>query len=277
MSIEKFNFQFNNPVFSFTSWSLPVTQGWNSPFGLFTLSNNFLCNSFNFSFFKPSTNFWFQNNYSFKNDYVGDTFTKSYDFDYKFEPVLNNNTLSNWSDFNFDYKVKSTLSSDKYTTRYISSTPAKPKTYSLKVSSSEVDNSYLKYKTKSAAESAAKNDPRLEKLTGGKGWSVADTFRTDIPYARKGTSEILELVSEKIGRDLVITSALATGVKGSPHQVGGYASHHNAENPKIDIDANGDADKLAAELRATGLFSHVLAEGTHVDVQISPEAYAEYA
>lgn len=155
---------------------------------------------------------------------------------------------------------------------------SKSKTAVSKQTSRDIDNRYSKYTSTSEAEKAAAKDERLERLTSGVGWRIEEkSFQTDIPYARKGTSEILEETAKIVGHDLVITSALATGCAGNPHKRGGYISHHNAENPKIDIRANGNADELAKELRATGLFSHVYAEGTHVDVQISPEAYAKYA
>ncbi len=140
-----------------------------------------------------------------------------------------------------------------------------------------IDKSY-QHLSQSEAERKAKNDPNLERLTGGANWSVADTFETDIPYAKKGTGKILQKVSEMIGEEIVVTSALGTGGKGklkSPHGYkNSYCSHHNAENPKLDIRAKGKhVHELACKLRKTGYFSRVFEESDHLDVQINPAKY----
>ncbi len=143
-------------------------------------------------------------------------------------------------------------------------------------SGKKIDNSYSSL-TKAQAERKASSDTNLERLSGGKNWSVADTFWTDSPYAKKGTGQILDRVSNMLGEKLVITSALGTGQKGNPHVRQGYKSHHNAENPKLDIRTNGNARQFAERLRATGYFSHVLPEGDHVDVQIDPSKFRQFS
>lgn len=159
-----------------------------------------------------------------------------------------------------------------------SSSSSNPKTliYSKEVTG-DVDNSYRNCTTIASAEEKAKTDTKLESLkNGGKGWRIAEeSFRTDIPYAKKGTGNILTKVSEEIGLELVVTSALGTGAPNNPHKKDGYKSHHNAMNPKLDISvpAGMTAETLANKLKGTGYFSHILAEGDHVDVQIDPDKY----
>ena len=141
----------------------------------------------------------------------------------------------------------------------------------------KVDNSYVSL-SKSQATKKAQSDTNLERLSGGRNWSVSDSsFRTDIPYAKKGTGKILDKVSDMIDEKLVITSALGTGQTGNPHVKSGYASHHNAENPKLDIRTNGHGRELAAKLRATGYFSRVSLESDHLDVQIDPSKYEQFS
>ena len=156
-----------------------------------------------------------------------------------------------------------------------SATPVSKKQTSRKMSNGKIDSSYQSLTQAQAREKALK-DPNLEELKGGKNWSVSDrSFVTDIPFAKKGTSAILQKVSEMIGEDLVITSALGTGQKGNPHKLDGYDSHHNAENPKLDIRAHGNGNALAAKLRNTGYFSRVSIESDHLDVQIDPSKFNE--
>lgn len=143
------------------------------------------------------------------------------------------------------------------------------------VQQGNVSHRYLQW-SKNEAEQHAKRDKNLEHLNGGRNWSVANTFFTDIPYAKKGTSIILDKVASILGEKLVITSAVGTGEPNTPHiKYNGYKSHHNAENPKLDIRTNGNANAFAARLKSTGYFSHVLAEGDHIDVQIDPAKYRE--
>ena len=144
----------------------------------------------------------------------------------------------------------------------------------------KVDTSYSKLSREKALEKA-KNDSRLEKLNGGKGWSVAkDSFITDIPYARKYTGEILSFVSSIIGENLVVTSALGTAGTAknkTPHKISrSYCTHHNAENPKLDIRTNGNSKKLQRKLLLTGMFSRVSVEPDHLDIQIKNEVYLAF-
>ena len=143
-----------------------------------------------------------------------------------------------------------------------------------------VDTSYAKLSRDKALKKAAK-DPRLERLKGGNGWSVSlDSFITDIPYAKKHTGAILSFVSSIIGENLVVTSALGThGTRNNrtPHKVTqNYCTHHNAENPKLDIRSNGHPKKLQKMLLNTGLFARVSIEPDHLDIQIKPEVYAAF-
>ncbi len=144
-----------------------------------------------------------------------------------------------------------------------------------KTASGGINSSYARL-SKSMAYQKALKDPSLENLSsGGRRWSISEaSFRTDIPFARKGTKDILDKVTSIIGEDLVITSALGTGEAGNPHVKSGYASHHNAENPKLDISTRGkNAGRLAAKLRETGYFSRVSIESDHLDVQIDPAKF----
>lgn len=143
--------------------------------------------------------------------------------------------------------------------------------------SKKVDTSYSKMDREKALK-RAQNDKRLEELKGGDGWSVAkESFVTDIPFAKKFTGKILSIVSRVIGEHITVTSALGTGgCKGrrTPHKVSGnYCTHHNAENPKLDIRTNGHPAKLRKKLIATGIFSRVSVEPDHLDVQIKEEVY----
>lgn len=166
----------------------------------------------------------------------------------------------------------STHANKKHTTNYNS-----PKINKTK-RTQKIDNSYVSL-TKTQAAQKASEDKNLERLNGGKNWSIAqNSFITDIPYAKKGTGAILDKVSEMLGgENLVITSALATGEAGNPHKKSGYDSHHNAENPKLDIRLNGNAYDMAARLRSTGYFSRVDVEKDHLDVQIDPAKYERFS
>ncbi len=154
-----------------------------------------------------------------------------------------------------------------------------------------VDHSYVSL-TKSQALAKAKNDSNLEDLSSknNSGWQLKNTFETDIPFAKKGTAKILQKAYDMTGIKLYVSSALGTAGSGngSPHKTGnGYASHHNAENPKLDISYTTTSgasaikgmspEQFKEKLRATGLFSWILVEGDHLDVQIDPAAYKEYA
>ncbi len=140
----------------------------------------------------------------------------------------------------------------------------------------KINNKYISL-SKDEAEKQAEKDSNLERLTGGKSWSVsAKSFKTDIPFAKKGTSAILEKVSNIIGEEIVITSALGTGHPNNPHKKKGYDSHHNADNPKLDIRICGNPKDFAAKLDATGYFSHILIEKDHLDVQIDPSKFTNF-
>ena len=156
--------------------------------------------------------------------------------------------------------------------------------HSTRASSGTGNNKYLKYKNTKDAANAAKNDPNLENISGGGShWAISEnSFKTDIPFAKKGTGQILDIIWSKLNikGKLTITSALATGAPGSPHVVSSNKSHHNADNPKLDIlypkeYANNHAG-FKKLLDSTGLFSHTLAEGDHIDVQISAETYQKF-
>lgn len=152
-------------------------------------------------------------------------------------------------------------------------------TKSPKKKTSQTNNAnfkYDQYKTKSSATAAAEKDPNLEKLKDTDYITINNaSFKTDIPFAKKGTMTILEKVSKKLGYKLTITSALATGIPGNPH-AHGNRSHHNANNPKLDfaIPSGMSDNEFADKLRKTGYFSHVLAEGNHVDVEIDISKFA---
>ncbi len=217
-------------------------------------------------------------------------------------PVLNSfsisNFISNWSlPAFFDFSnIKFILPEGKSKTNFTFSasnlngfsTP----TYNFTMSSSpsgvrqqytyqsntsgNIDNSYL-HLSRSAAFQRALSDSNLERLSGGTNWEIAESsFITDIPFAKKGTSAVLDKVGSMIGEKLVITSALGTGEAGNPHQTGGYASHHNAENPKLDIRISGNGQELAQKLRSTGYFSRVSVESDHLDVQIDPDKFKSF-
>lgn len=143
--------------------------------------------------------------------------------------------------------------------------------------------------TREEALNAAKNDPSLERLVttvsknGHKVIISEASFVNDIPYAKKGTMDVLLAAADKIGRDLTITSAL--GCKTSPHS-GTFTgnSHYNPTNPKIDFGGGlspDEASRLEAELESTGLFNFVTREidgkTAHLDAQIALSSYEAYA
>lgn len=127
----------------------------------------------------------------------------------------------------------------------------------------------------------AEKDPNLERLTKGSGWSICSgSFINDIPYARVGTSALLDKVCKEAGVTLTVTSAL--GTKKSPHDKGDSSvSHYNENNPKLDFGgglSESEANEIKKKLDKTGLFSRVAVEndgGTcHLDVQFKDSAYA---
>lgn len=198
------------------------------------------------------------------------------------EPLLKLDTFSystppklNITSYQYNSPPKITDFSSNLTYSAETKTPATTFKYSTNVSGN-IDNRYLQCKTLSEAEKLAQNDTNLERLSNVQGVAVVDSaFRTDIPYAKKGTTEILQDVAESLNTELQITSALATGHPNNPHGKDGYKSHHNAENPKIDllVPSGYTSATFAEALHKTGKFSHILPEGDHIDVQINPEAY----
>lgn len=221
---------------------------------------------------------------SFDNVYLNfnmpsfDTTFSSWNFGlpsfFSYNPLLQ----FDWFDFsnvfptNFTFNTNNTIWNTPATFDFIQ-TPKKSFTNFSKNVSGSVNNSYLNL-TKSAAFAKAKTDSNLEQLKGGRNWSISEaSFRTDIPFAKKGTAAILDKVAAMTGENLVITSALGTGEANNPHQKSGYASHHNAENPKLDIRINGNAQAFAQKLKNTGYFSRVSVESDHLDVQIDPDKF----
>ena len=154
--------------------------------------------------------------------------------------------------------------------------------------------------TKTNAEAAAKKDENLECLkdlqiypsmpplqrTYGVTISSA-SFINDIPYAKKGTMEILKKAAQEIKEDLVITSALGTST--SPHSLnkdgGVEGTHYDPNNPKIDLGggltSQLQSNTLAEKLMATGYFDFVEPECDgvtwHLDLRIKDSAYEELA
>ncbi len=234
--------------FDTANWQNMSNTSWTMPSWL-----NFEMPVFMTNFTLPS--FWgFNNNFNFDN-------------------------FSLWgNNFNFNFKFDQPDSSVWNFSKMKFTVPSAPKvktTYSRSVSGA-VNNGYSTL-SQSAAYQKALSDTNLERLSGGKNWEVAESsFITDIPFAKKGTGAILDKVGSIIGEKLVITSALGTGEANNPHAKGGYASHHNAENPKLDIRINGNGQELAQKLRNTGYFSRVSIESDHLDVQIDPEKFKSF-
>lgn len=190
-------------------------------------------------------------------------------------PILNNTNIFTTAANNNTENSTSEIKTKKPKKEIKQETKAVNKTIQTN-NNTEIDNSYM-YLSLEQAKQKAKNDSNLELLKGGKNWSVAcESFITDIPYAKKGTGVILDKVAGMIGEKLTITSALATGEKNNPHQKNGYESHHNAENPKLDIRTNGNGYLLAQKLESTGYFSLINVEGNHLDVQINPSKFNNF-
>ena len=158
-----------------------------------------------------------------------------------------------------------------------------------------IDFKFANMTREKALEEAAKS-PYLEELQSIPGKVVVSRgwFKTDIPYVTKGANKILEKIADeladKLGGGLVITSALATGgkyanSKNSPHSSRNkvYASHFNANNPKIDIslppryrscdknEAKKKAKEFANLLADTGYVNIEACHESHICIQIKPE------
>ncbi|MBO5738328.1 hypothetical protein J6R97_03215 [bacterium] len=134
--------------------------------------------------------------------------------------------------------------------------------------------------TKQEAEKKAREDKNLEKLRGGKNWSVSSgSFINDIPYAARGINRFLDSLAKELGVHLTITSAL--GTKSSPHVKNG--GHYDEINPKLDIGnlTPSKAKELRTKLLNTGYFSRVEVEQhgktAHLDVKIKDDALAKFA
>lgn len=204
-------------------------------------------------------------------------------------PLFTNWTMPSFFNFgNFDFSdIKFTFPDTNNKTdttnlwnfsdmKFVMPTSSKKTNVTKHETKGSINNEYSNL-SKSEAYKKALNDTNLEKLTGGRNWSIAESsFITDIPFAKKGTGAILEKVASLIGENLVITSALGTGENGNPHVKGGYASHHNAENPKLDIRINGNGKELAQKLKNTGYFTRVSTESDHLDVQIDPDKFKDF-
>lgn len=231
-----------------------------TPFTVF----NQPCNIFNFSSFNCMSMFL--------------NWNSSSNFNFNFNLNNSANQIFNTAPWSTSTTINFSPSSyfNNTSSSYDFSTPKNYTNNYNKNVSGNINHSYATL-SKSAAYSKALNDSSLENLSsGGKKWQISSaSFKTDIPFAKKGTGKILDIVAETIGVNLVVTSALGTGQAGNPHQRNGYASHHNAENPKLDlkIPPGMSAATFAQKLRNTGYFSHVLNEGNHIDVQIDPAKY----
>lgn len=135
--------------------------------------------------------------------------------------------------------------------------------------------------TKQEAEKKAREDKNLEKLRGGKNWSVSSgSFINDIPYAARGINQFLNKLTEELNIDLTVTSAL--GTKTSPHVKNG--GHYDPYNPKLDFGnlSCNEAEKLKTKLQKTGYFSRVAVEKhanntAHLDVKIKDDVLAKFA
>lgn len=210
------------------------------------------------------------------------TQTPNLQFDWKL-PLFNFNSVSDFNTnfFNFIPQIQWQMPVFNFNNDYNFAFDTnfknfKPQNYNYsRRVSGNINGSYANL-SRSAAYKKAQSDPNLENISsGGNRWQISkSSFRTDIPFARKGTKLILDKVTSIIGENLVITSALGTGEAGNPHVRSGYASHHNADNPKLDISTHGkNAHQLAAKLRNTGYFSRVSIESDHLDVQIDPKKF----
>lgn len=198
-------------------------------------------------------------------------------------PSFNLNNSSIFSNYQTDYSNMwqqtsvATPSFDTIDWSYSSNSLSKRKS-----SSKDYSNSTYASLSRSAAISKAEADSNLEKLTGGTGWSISNaSFKNDIPYAAKGVGNFLNKLTQEIGENLTITSAL--GTKNSPHAKNG--GHYSDTNPKLDFGGGlsvAQAKDLERKLNATEYFEFVKREdhgdGTaHLDVKIKSETLAKHA
>lgn len=261
--LSQFNITNNN---WFCNTSSPVTffvpNSWNNV-SLFNC-----CNSFNFPTFNFSNFNLFNNGFNWNNFFNWNT-TFNWNNNTSWNNTLNWNNFTSFTNFN----TTPAFGNYNLNSNRLNSTNAEQNRIF------KSNHAYANL-TRSEALNKAQNDSNLEKLTGGNGWSVSSSsFSNDIPYARKGTGTILSKVSNMIGENLTITSAL--GTKNSPHAKGnGYASHYNSSNPKLDIGGGLSPSKaysLKTKLLNTGYFSRVEVEThgntAHLDVQIKDSAF----
>lgn len=275
---------FSNPFDGFDMFEKTAEPNYNNSF--YPIFSDMPKVNFNFDF-ANNNNSWNNNSYnSFwsSNNYSG--FNNNYASNYTYTPTKPKTEAKNTS----KTEVKPSGSPSQKTGDYTTNTTKASNSgrlHSLKITG-KVNHDYTTL-SRSQAEAKAKKDSNLEDLRETSkqynGWQLkANSFNHDITFAKSGTGRILQKASEMTGMKFIITSALGTGEGKTPHKIGnGYASHHNAENPKLDIsltvyDKNGkavemDAKEMANKLWATGLFSHILEEPAthHLDVQINPE------
>lgn len=246
-------------------------------FSFFNFNNMFFNNGFQCGFpmfnwgfagFPWVNNFWGVNSNNIKTndvniwDYLNESSNKTNNspsvFTNFWEQMSNNYAKNNFSWQNISYSSKPSTGKKNYT-------------YS--------GGLYANMNRLEALKKAEK-DPKLEKLTGGNGWSISEaSFINDIPYAKKGTGLVLAKAARLTGENLVVTSAL--GTKDSPHaKNSGSASHYNSDNPKLDLGGGlspEQANSLKAKLDSTGLFSRIMVESdgatAHLDVQIADSAF----
>ena len=291
------SFMFCNPVRSFNMFNFlnlfSSCSVWNNDYRYnipempVYYQTNYTLPSLNYENFKVNDSIWGNYKFDLPNTSSSSNFD-SFDFSgLKNISTKTTETADSKKTFNTEIKTNNATGSTTETTKTTGS-PRKSNTKKLR---SKGKGGAINYKYKNMSRSdalaAAKKDNNLEDLStkNNSGWVLKHTFATDIPYAKKGTATILQKVYEMTGIRMEISSALGTkgSGSGSPHKGMGYSSHHNAENPKLDISyssiagKNMDGYKFADILWNTGLFNWIYVEGDHLDVQIDPDAYSKYA
>ena len=294
--------------FNITSFGFPprlnfnFNFGWNiNPFGGFGCCNNFgwNINPFgSFGCFNKVGLYGYSDPMSLSCfNYYGtpyneppsmyDTFNSSNAFDYTkinqsyqswdmtTMPSLNSNMQYDWSNQIKQLKIMA---------------PEKEKAKKGEGKTDNGDNINYASLSREEALEKAKNDPNLEELvttTSSKGHKVIISsvdFENDIPYAKKGTMEILLKVADKIGKDITITSAL--GTSSSPHAgKEDQTGHYNPTNPKLDFGGGlttAEAEELKTALENTGYFEFVSnpekhGATAHLDTRIKEESYEALA
>ena len=131
--------------------------------------------------------------------------------------------------------------------------------------------------SRSEAIKKVKLDKDYEDLSkGGKNWKIAPgAMVNDIPFARAGVGKLLDATGIK---GLEITGAM--GTKNSPHAGKGTGKGHYS-GTKLDISTRGKSRKeiesLANQLMQSGIFSEVLVENDHIDVQFKKSSLSPFA